>query len=49
MTSAFNEEYEGGVIMIEPSHISFRSWGQWSLGDYNNNYIDNLREGQSLV
>ena len=35
--------------MIEPSHISVRSWGQWSLGDDNINYIDHLRRGQSLV
>ena len=36
-------------MMIEPSHISFRSWAQWSLGDDNINYIDHLREGRSLV
>ena len=36
-------------MVNEPSHISVRSWGQWSLGDDNNNYIDHLREGQSLV
>ena len=36
-------------MMIEPSHISVRSWGQCSLGDDNNNYIDHLRKGQSLV
>ena len=35
--------------MIEPSHISVRSWGQWSLGNDNNNYIDHLRRSQSLV
>ena len=37
------------MMMIEPSHISVRSWGQWSLSDHNNNYIDHLRKGQSLV
>ena len=36
-------------MMIEPSHISVRSWGQWSLGDDNINYIDHLREGRSVV
>ena len=36
-------------MMIEPSHISVRSWGQWSLGEDNINYIDHLRKGQSLV
>ena len=36
-------------MMIEPSHISVRSWGQWSLGGDNNNYIDHLRRSQSLV
>ena len=35
-------------MMIEPSHISVRSWSQWSLGDDNNNYIDHLRKGRSL-
>ena len=35
--------------MIEPSHISVRSWGQWSLGGDNNNYIDHLQKGQPLV
>ena len=36
-------------MVIEPSHISVRSWGQWSLGSNNNNYIDHLQKGQSLV
>ena len=36
-------------MMIGPSHISVGSWGQWSLGNDNNNYIDHLREGRSLV
>ena len=36
-------------MMIEPSHISVRSWGQWSIGDDNINYIDHLQKGQSLV
>jgi hypothetical protein len=49
MTYALKEEDEGGVMVIEPSHISVRSWGQWSLGSDNNNYFDHLREGQSLV
>jgi hypothetical protein len=35
-------------MMIKPSHISVRSWGQWSLGGDNNN-IDHLRKGQPLV
>ena len=35
--------------MIEPSHISVRSWGQWSLGDDNINYIDHLGRFQSMV
>jgi len=35
--------------MIEPSHISVRSWSQWSLGDDNINYNDHLQKGQSLV
>ena len=49
MTSALKEEDASGVMMIEPSHISVRSWGQWSLGDDNINYIDHLREGRSVV
>ena len=49
MTSALKEEDEGGVMVIEPSHISVRTWGHWSLGDDNNYYFDHLREGQSLV
>ena len=49
MTSALKGGDEGGVILIEPSHISVRSWGQRSLSDLNINYIDHLREGQSLV
>ena len=44
MTSALKEEDEGGVMKIEPSHISVRSWGQWFLGG-DNNYIDHLQEG----
>ncbi len=36
-------------MMIEPSHISVRSWSQWSLGDDNINYNDHLQKGQSLV
>ena len=36
-------------MVIEPSHISVRSWGQWSLGNDNINYIDHLWKGQSLV
>ena len=36
-------------MVIEPSHISVRSWGQWSLGSDNNNFIDHLRRSQSLV
>ena len=36
-------------MMIGPSHISVGSWGQWSLGDDNNNYFDHLLKGQSLV
>ena len=49
MTSALKKEDEGGVMMIEPSHISVRSWGQCSLGDDNNNYFDHLQKGQPLV
>ena len=49
MTSALKGGDEGGVILIEPSHISVRSWGQWSLGDDNINYIDHLQKGQSVV
>ena len=37
------------MMMIEPSHISVRSWGQWSLGNDNINYIDHLQKGQPLV
>jgi hypothetical protein len=36
-------------MMIGPSHISVGSWGQWSLGGDNNNYIDHLQKGQPLV
>ena len=36
-------------MMIGPSHISVGSWGQWSLGGDNNNYIDHLEKGQPLV
>ena len=35
--------------MIEPSHISVGSKVQWFLGGDNNNYIDQLRKGQSVV
>ena len=36
-------------MMIEPSHVSVRSWGQWSLCNDDNNFIDRLRVSQSLV